>query len=126
MLFGFLMLFATGSASSNVSQEIDQEARSELSAAGVPKDVTERVLKGGKIPDSIMQSLTSEQQQAIETTRLKISGGKIGAGAGVAIAGGFSLVVIVMSFVGGLLGWLLVMKKKVLQCTTCETVIAAS
>ena len=32
----------------------------------------------------------------------------------------------VLSFVGGLLGWLLVMKKQVLQCTHCGAVIAAS
>jgi len=32
----------------------------------------------------------------------------------------------VTSFVGGLLGWLLVMKKRILQCTFCGAVVNAS
>jgi hypothetical protein len=36
------------------------------------------------------------------------------------------LVLIVLSFVGGLLGWLLVMKKAVLQCNNCGAVVPAS
>jgi hypothetical protein len=32
----------------------------------------------------------------------------------------------VFSFVGGLLGWLLVMKKRILQCDTCEAAVSAS
>jgi hypothetical protein len=32
----------------------------------------------------------------------------------------------IASFVGGLLGWLLVMKKRVLQCSVCGAVINAS
>ncbi len=38
------------------------------------------------------------------------------------IVSGTSLLVFVFCLVGGLLGWLLVMKKKVLQCTNCEAV----
>ena len=32
----------------------------------------------------------------------------------------------VASFIGGLLGWLLVMKKRVLQCSVCNATISAS
>lgn len=39
--------------------------------------------------------------------------------------GGISVFLGMMSFVGGLLGWLLVMKKKVLQCTKCGVTVAA-
>ena len=38
----------------------------------------------------------------------------------------FSLIWIIVSFIGGLLGWLLVMKKTVLlQCNVCDSVISA-
>lgn len=39
---------------------------------------------------------------------------------------GLGLSILIGSFVGGLLGWLLVMKKSVLQCPSCQTTIAAS
>jgi rubrerythrin len=38
----------------------------------------------------------------------------------------FFLFFLVLSFVGGVFGWLLIMKKKVLQCTHCGAVVAAS
>jgi hypothetical protein len=42
------------------------------------------------------------------------------------IGSGFSVAIGVGSFVGGLLGWLLVMRKKVLQCNVCGAVVNAS
>jgi hypothetical protein len=39
---------------------------------------------------------------------------------------GFFIFLLVMSFIGGIFGWLLIMKKKVLQCTHCGAVVAAS
>jgi hypothetical protein len=42
------------------------------------------------------------------------------------IAAGVALVFGVASFVGGLLGWLLVMKRRVLQCSVCGAVVNAS
>ena len=41
--------------------------------------------------------------------------------------GGFTVLFIVIPIiVGSLLGWLLIMKKKILQCTCCEAIIPAS
>lgn len=50
------------------------------------------------------------------------------AGEGIArfIGSGFAVAVGVASFVGGLLGWLLVMRKRVLQCNVCGATINAS
>ena len=42
------------------------------------------------------------------------------------LGSGFFLFFLVVSFIGGIFGWLLIMKKKVLQCTHCGAVIAAS
>jgi hypothetical protein len=41
-------------------------------------------------------------------------------------SGGFIAAFGVASFVGGLLGWLLVMKKRVIQCSNCGAVVNAS
>jgi DNA-directed RNA polymerase subunit RPC12/RpoP len=43
-----------------------------------------------------------------------------------AVAGGFIMFFVVAFFVSGLLGWLLVMKKKVLRCSHCSAVVPAS
>jgi hypothetical protein len=42
------------------------------------------------------------------------------------IAGGVAIFFGIASFVGGLIGWLLVMKKQVLECNTCKAVVNAS
>lgn len=42
------------------------------------------------------------------------------------IIGGFAILFGVGSFVGGLVGWLLVMKKSVLECGVCKAVVNAS
>jgi hypothetical protein len=42
------------------------------------------------------------------------------------LAGGFIIVIGVAFIVSGLLGWLLVMKKQVLQCNVCGAVVNAS
>lgn len=43
-----------------------------------------------------------------------------------AIVGGIFIMFGVASLVGGLLGWLLVMKKDILKCSHCGAVVAAS
>jgi len=42
------------------------------------------------------------------------------------LAAGIVIAIGIACFVGGLLGWLLVMKKRVLQCSVCGAVISAS
>lgn len=43
-----------------------------------------------------------------------------------ALVGAFELLLGIGAFISGLLGWLLVMKKRVLQCSTCGAVVNAS
>ena len=44
----------------------------------------------------------------------------------VGIAGGVAVFFGIASIVGGLLGWLLIMKKSILKCNTCGAVVNAS
>ena len=48
------------------------------------------------------------------------------AGAGAGLAGGFSILIAIAFFVSGLLGWLLIMKKQILQCNVCGAVVNAA
>jgi len=51
---------------------------------------------------------------------------RISASDGSAIASSILIFFALAAFVGGLLGWLLIMKKKVLCCTHCSAVVPAS
>jgi hypothetical protein len=61
-------------------------------------------------------SLLSEAQQDLSRS------GLVGVSAGMWI----TIAIGIACFVGGLLGWLLVMRKRVLQCSFCSAVINAS
>ncbi len=126
MLFGFLMLFATGVASSQTSASGEREIRARLVAKQIPEPIISEVATGKTVSDAELVSLTYEQRAAVHDAQLSASAQKVGAGAGTVIAGGFSLFVIIMSFIGGLLGWLLIMRKRVLQCPLCGAVVPAS
>ena len=126
MLIGGLGLFASGATAGSSGSAIDSAARKRLTEAGVSAPVIERVLSGTYVSPSSLEGVSSQQQMVISDTQLSVSAGKLGAGAGSFIAGGLSIGIIVMSFIGGLLGWLLVMKKWVLQCNRCSAAVAAS
>ena len=126
MLFGILGLFATGSASTVTSASIDKEVRTHLEAASVPAAIIDRIIDGRTITEEEKRGLTEPQRSAISAATLSRAASKVGAGAGTAVVGGLSIGVIVMSFIGGLLGWLLVMKKKVLKCPLCSAVVPPS
>jgi hypothetical protein len=54
------------------------------------------------------------------------SNGGTDAAAVTGLVGGFTLLIGVAFFVSGLVGWLLVMKKKVLQCNVCGAAVNAA
>lgn len=126
MLFGLLMLFCTGSATSETSKTTQQEIKKQLAASNIPKQIVEKVINHETLNRDEKESLTQKQRTALADANLSYSAATIGTGAGAALAGGFSIFMIVASFVGGLIGWLLTMKKKVLQCLNCGAVVNAS
>ncbi len=126
MLFGALGLGATGAATSEVVGESQESARVELQEAGIPARVREAVLDHQEVSTEQLSELDSSQRAIVEDVALRLGAEMVGAGAGATLAGGASIFILFSSLMSGLLGWLLVMKKKVLQCTQCEAVVAAS
>jgi len=126
MMFGFFMMFATGSATVDVNDGIKTEIRNELTNHNIPNQIIDKVINRTPLTEDDKTLLNNDQQRAINDAKLSYGAGQLGAGAGTALAGGLSIFMIISSFVGGLLGWLLIMKKKVLQCINCNAVIAAS
>jgi hypothetical protein len=117
---------ATGAATGKVADSLEREAQAKLRAAAVPPAIAQQVVSHRVVPQADLDQLTEPQRQAVEQVKLELTAGAAGAGAGAVLAGGASIVFGVFSLVGGLLGWLLVMKKAVLQCNACGAVVAAS
>lgn len=104
------------------------ETHTRLVAAGMPSAAADLLLKMDEptrrdaislIEDPTMRAEVAELARTHEVAR---SASSFATGVG-AVAGTGTLV---MSFVGGLLGWLLVMKKRLLQCSHCGATVAAS
>ena len=126
MLLGGMLLLGSGSAGTAASAAADKEARTRLEAQAIPEPIIQKVTAFKPITADDRSTLTQEQKSAVDEAKLSLSARKVGAGAGVVISGSLSIFLIIACFVGGLLGWLLVMKKKVLQCNQCSATVAAS
>jgi DNA-directed RNA polymerase subunit RPC12/RpoP len=123
MLFGVFMLFVTGVASKQTSALDETKIRAQLVAQNIPDPIVNEVVSGRPVSGNDLASLTSQQQSAVHDAESSRLGQTIGGGAATVIVGGFSMFVIIASFVGGLLGWLLIMRKRVLQCVRCGAVV---
>ena len=75
---------------------------------------------------SLRSLLTLAQKEAVDKAVSSVTAVQTAAGAATVIGGGIGIFLAVIFFIGGLLGWLLVMKKKVLYCTNCSAVVPAS
>jgi hypothetical protein len=126
MLFGILMLVGTAGMANTRLPSIERETRTRLEAQGVPEPVIIQVAESKPVDEQQLAALTPQQRTAVHDAQSSVSAGNVGKGAATMVAGGFSLFVITMSFVGGLLGWLLIMRKRVLRCTRCGAVVPAS
>jgi hypothetical protein len=126
MLVGGLALVGVFGAASEVPRTIREDAVKELRAASVPERIVDKAAEGKTISETELADLSPEQRKAVADAEMSIAAGIAGAGAGVVLVGGMAVFIFVASLVGGLLGWLLVMKKKILQCMSCGAVVAAS
>jgi len=126
ILFGIMMFFTTTNSSSNSSTATENAITEMMQKQNIPNDIIDKVLADQELSDKDKSILTPEQLRTITAIRITSNASSVGSTVGTVIAGGFSLFTIVFSFIGGLVGWLLTMKKKVLQCTNCGAVIGAS
>ena len=126
MTLATMGLVATGTATQEVAGSLQREIGNKLEAVGVDASIIDRVVEGGTVGSTEQAALSDSQRSAIREARLSLAAGNAGAGLGALVTGSAAVFVGVFSLVSGLLGWLLVMKKKVLQCNACGAVISAS
>jgi hypothetical protein len=122
-----MLLTVVGSAAapSGIDSEV-QKVKTRLISLQVPSDIVTDVGTGKHVEENRLTPLTDRQRSAVLESELKISAAKAAPGLAACCGGGFSVVIMIASFVGGLLGWLLIMRKTVLQCFRCGAVVAAS
>ena len=125
MLFGILTLVGIGMAQSE-APSMDPKTRTRLEAQQVPEPVITQVAASKPIDEAQFTALTPQQRTAVRDAQSSVSAGKVRWRSAGVVAGGLFIFVIVVSFVGGLLGWLLIMRKRVLQCARCGVVVPAS
>jgi hypothetical protein len=127
VLFGALGAGARGAG--DPIETAKKEIRANLAQAGVPQPIVLKVVEADTITSAELDGLSENQQKQVISSQSQLITAKMAvAGAGVAGAGAGGIAVCfgVSSFVSGLLGWLLVMRKRVLQCNVCGAVVAAS
>ncbi|MBM4070534.1 MAG: hypothetical protein FJ271_16495 [Planctomycetes bacterium] len=120
------LFFATGSATKDTAKKLKDEVAAELANAEVPQGIITKITDLKEVASADLSPLTEKQKDAVRSGQAKMAGGTIGVGIGAGLAGGTSLCVGFLSLVGALLGWLLVMKKRVLKCNQCGAVVPAS
>ena len=119
-------LLGSGGAASITFETMKDNTRTTLSEKGIPNSIINKIIAFESVSPVELEALTYEQKQEVGVARLLLTSGTAGAGLGGLAAGGSFLCVGISSFVGGLLGWLLIMKKKILQCSSCKVVVPAS
>jgi len=106
-----LLLAAAHSASKSSSAADENRIRAQLAAQNIPEPIIGDVLSGKSVSDDQLSPLAYQQQAAVHQAETARLGQKIGVGAANAVLGSLFIFVIVASFIGGLLGWLLIMRK---------------
>lgn len=119
----FLVLSWVGAAS--VTHELSSYALEELEQSGVPATIQSRLKAGTPATEAEIAALTPEQQNAVRSANSSLAASQAGSGCAAACGTGMAAIGAVTSFVFGLIGWLLIMKKRVLRCNQCGATVAA-
>jgi hypothetical protein len=126
MCIGLLLLFAAVGGTNEVAQENRNKSEKTLASANIPYPLIRKVVYAEKVEEVELSQLSPLQRETIKSVAIERDAGSVGSKLAGAAVSGVSVILIISSFVGGLLGWILVMKKMVLQCNNCRAVVQAS
>jgi len=123
-----ILLFLTGIIGGPARiKKINQETRLKLEAAKIPQAVIDKSSRSLLSLNAIdLQGLSKEQIRLIKKLQFDNAKGNVSTVA----AGGFavllSIILGLFAVIGTIVGFLLTMKKKVLQCSGCEAIVPIS
>ena len=92
----------------------------------VPAELQQSLRAGEPATEAEMAHLTPDQRYHVQHANRDIEAAKLASGCFAACSTGIALIGAGLSFIGGLLGWLLVMRKRVLMCNFCRATVDAS
>jgi hypothetical protein len=122
-----MMIVGTASATTKATALATPQNQAALEATGVSKDTASAVLADRLLSKEQIEALTPEQADAVSVVQRSpaamMSRGVLCCGS-LGVVGGISSMI--ASFVGGLIGWILVMKQTVLRCQRCGVSLPAS
>lgn len=128
LLLAVLVIWSMASCSA-ISDE-DPTLRSALAdkmqEAGVPEGLANRAASGETISEPELANLTDEQREMVTTVPERmaiVDSSKVIAGG---ILAGLTVPLFALAFVLILVGWILRMRKRILQCSNCGAVTPAS
>lgn len=128
VFFGALAASGTGGVAASVHAR--NEAISEMRNNDVPEPIIAAVIANPNLDAvTLMDQVSMAQLSWIEDAQAKLRA-RVPTGVAFGIFGlfasGTAILFGISCFVGGLLGWLPVMRKRVLQCALCRAVVNAS
>ncbi|MEP7012723.1 MAG: hypothetical protein ABJC13_20565 [Acidobacteriota bacterium] len=126
ILLSLFFLMASWVGAASTATELSAVTREAIRTADVPLDLRQKLEQGHLVTESEMANLTFVQRSAIESANSQLAASVAGSGCAAACGTGLAGIGAVFSFVGGLVGWLLVMKKRVLKCNLCGAAVAVS
>jgi len=126
MIIGIAIMLLIIFGTIGTSGAFEDVARTRMTDAGISETIISEVINSHEISDTERDELTDDQKAVLDDSiQSVILGPRISQASGI-MGVGFSIFIIIASIVGGLIGWLLTMKKTILKCKQCGAVINAS
>jgi hypothetical protein len=124
VLFAIVGATATGKATADVSHQAKQDAIVKLKAIeGIPTSVISDFETNATFQEASLSALTPSQREQVQEVQTsynaEVAGATIGTGVAATIGGGLMLVMFIITIPGQIIGFLLILRKKVWKCGQC-------
>jgi hypothetical protein len=124
ILFAIIGTAATGTAGMQATQQAKQEALVKLKAMdGLPSNVISSFETATNIPESSLNALEPGQRDQVQQIQssyaAEITGATLGTGMAAIFGGGLLVVAFLITIPGQIIGFLLILRKKVWKCGHC-------
>jgi len=126
MIIGGVIMIITIVGTISTSGLFEDVARDQMAHAGISETIISEVINDHEISNTQRDELTDDQKTVLDNSIQSVILGPMATQTSGVVGIGFSIFIIIASIVGGLIGWLLTMKKTILKCKACGAVINAS
>jgi len=126
LLLSLFLLLTVGVGGSQTNENINSEVKTMLEDANIPQPLIEKFMDHKQLTAQEEKGLSKQQLKTFHDAKSKYLSGKLVNGVAIGVVGIGSVIMLIVSCFGGLIGWILTMRKKVLQCNACEAVVNAS